>query len=239
MKRFSRLVVAPLLLLFLAGCAKSPSGGPVTPTAPNRLIVNLQTQAPVNNAYIYAFAFDDDDDSADGPAAIISSTALPNGVVGGSFTALVIYQAGQYTVYRRTDLGNGNERLDRVANAFVVPPAPASGNLLSFTLNLDATDDSGARLFRAGVQRLDVNFVTTNEIRRDPNDLRRKAYDAFGPRLASFYATLDIRGNRVYTNAAAAGVTEPGNDVQTDDTNNTINLSQLDITDFSLSVERQ
>jgi hypothetical protein len=43
----------------------------------------------------------------------------------------------------------------------------------------------------------------------------------------------------VYANASAAGVTEPAGDVQTDDTDNTINLSQLDITDFSLSVERQ
>lgn len=241
MKHFSRkwVVWSTLAVLpFLgSGCAKGPDGGPTTPTAPNRLTITLQTQQPINNSYLYAFAFDDDDVSGDGPVAIVSTTSLANGVVGGSFSVLVLYQGGQYNVYRRTDLGNGAEQLDRASGAFVTPPGPASGSTLTFTLNLDAVTDSGVRLFRVGTQRLDVNFVTTNEIRRDPNDLRRKAFDAFGSRLASFYSTFDIRGSRTYTNAQT--VQEPANDVQTDDTNNTINLAQLDITNFTITVQRQ
>ena len=233
-----RSTLALAVLPFLgSGCAKSPSGGPTAPTAPNRLTINLQTQQPINNSYLYAFAFDDDDVSGDGPVAIVSTTTLANGVVGGSFTVLVTYQGGQYNVYRRTDLGNGAEQLDRASSAFVTPPSPANGSTLSFTLDLDAVTDTGVRLFNAGTQRLDVNFVTTNEIRRDPNDLRRKAFDAFGSRLASFYSTFDIRGTRTYTNSGT--VQEPANDVQTDDTNNTINLAQLDITNFTITVQRQ
>lgn len=197
----------------------------------------MTTTAAINDAYIYSFAFDDDGNSATGPAAVVSSTSLTNGVVGGQFTVLVTYQAGQFTVFRRTDLGNGNERLDRASNPFVTPPSPPGGSrTLTFTLDLDALTDSGARLFSAALQQLDVNFVTTNEIRRDPNDARRKAFDAFGPRLANFFITIDIRGTQTYTDAST--VQEPANDVETDDTNNTINLNQLDIADFTIRVQR-
>jgi hypothetical protein len=173
---------------------------------------------------------------------------LTNGVVGGAFTVLVQYRAGQYTVFRRTAAGANAETLDRASRAFVVPPTPAGGGTaLGFTLDLDAKTDSGAYLFRhaanaAGVQalavnRLDTNFVTTNEIRRDPNDNLIKAYDAFGRGLASFYNTFDIRANRTFTNGQT--VQEPRDDVLIDLPRNTVNLAQLDITDFTMTVARQ
>ncbi|MBV9865208.1 MAG: hypothetical protein JO316_07640 [Abitibacteriaceae bacterium] len=227
------------VLLALAGCAHDPSsGGPTVPTAHNRLVVTMTTQQPINDAYIYDFAFDDDNISSTGPAAIVGFTNLTNGVVGGSFTVLVQYRGGQYTVYRRTATSATTETLDRASRAFVVAPTPAGGgNTLSFTLDLDALTDSGARLFKANTQYLDTNFVTTNTILRDPNDFTRKAYDAFGPQLPNFYNTFDIRANRTYTNAQT--VQEPANDVLSDDPTGSINLAQLDIVDFTLTIQRQ
>jgi len=236
---------APLFFAvpLLGSCSKSPSGG-ATVQAPNRLSVVFRTPAngPINNSgYIYSFAFDDDDNSSDGPVAIVGPTTVPNGVVAGSFTVLVEYQGGQYNVYRRTALANGTETLDPAPGAFVTQPSPASGNTLNFTLNLDATTSSGARLFRAGAQRLDINFVTANERRRDPNDNLRKAVDTFGDGRLSLssggaYVTLDIRSTRTYNDTSIVG--EPSGDVRTDDTSGTINLPSLDITDFAISVLR-
>lgn len=249
--KFRVLTLSTAALLsyaLLNGCARGPSGGIPLSSSHNRLIVNMTTQQPINDSYFYDFAFDDDNISATGPGAIQTSTNLTNGVVGGSFTVLVQYRGGQYIVYRRTSTGPDSETLDRASTAFVVPPTPAGGGTtLSFTLNLDAKTDSGAYLFRhqlnaSGTQTLaanylDTNFVTTSTILRDPNDVTRKAFDAFGYLSASTYQTFDIRANRTYTNADT--VQEPANDVRTNDPTNTINIAALDIVDFSFSVQRQ
>ncbi|HVF09552.1 MAG TPA: hypothetical protein VNA16_02050 [Abditibacteriaceae bacterium] len=240
MHRFSSLFSLTLVaagVLLASGCAKGPAGGPVVP-APNRLTVTLTTQDVINNSgYIYAFAFDDDDDSSDGPGALVTSTVLPNGVVGGSFTVLVLYQGGTFQAFRRTVLVNGSEALERSTNAFVPFPSPATGRTISFTLNLDATTaNTGTRLFRTDAQRLDINFVTTNERRLDPNNNLLKTYDAFGARLPNFWITRDIRGTITYTNNGTESLTT--NDVVTDAPIGSVNLNQLNIVDFTIGVER-
>jgi hypothetical protein len=227
-------------LALSAGCAKSPAGGPTNPLAPNRMTVTMRVQQPVTRNYLYSFAFDDNNNASDGPVAIIGPTTIANGVVAGSFTVLVQYEAGQYVAYRRTAGPNGTETLDRASAAFVTQPTPVTRDTFAFTLDLDAVTDSGAPLFTlsGSPQRLDVNFITANERRRDPNDNTRKAFDAFGPRAAGAYGTFTVGplGTFRYTNAD--NVQEPTNDVQTDDTSGLIDLEQLDITDFSIVVER-
>jgi hypothetical protein len=237
--KYGRILPLFLCAAFAGGCSKSPTGTPGNALAPNRLQITMRLQQPVNNLYKYAFAFDDDDVSADGPQAIVGTAAVPNnGIVAGSFTVLVVYENGQYSVFRRTDLGNGNETLERASRAFVTQPQPVFGDTISFTLDLDATTDAGNRLFRADARRLDVNFVNTNERRRVDNTAPRTAFDAFGARAASAYGTFQILGASRYDYSNADSVREPTNDVQTDDTTGAINLAQLDITDFSISVLR-
>jgi hypothetical protein len=227
-------------VLALSGCAKGPEGGPTTPQAPNRLAVSMRLQQAINPAYFYSFAFDDDDDPSDGPNAIITSTTITNGIVGGAFGVLVEVRGGQFNVFRRTFV-NGQETLVRAPNPFVSPPSPPTGATIAFTLNLDATLADGSRLFRSAnndlPRRLDVNFVTSNERRRDPNDLRRKAFDAFGPATAGRYSTLAIDSSRSYTNQTS-GVNEVSGDVTSDDTSNAVNRGQLDIADFRIDVQR-
>lgn len=236
----SLLLATALCCTVFSGCSKSPSGTPGNALAPNRLTVQMRLQSPVNNSYLYAFAFDDDDVSADGPTAIVGAAAVPNnGIVAGSFTVLVVYEAGTYTVYRRTDLGGGAETLDRASRAFVTTPSPVFGDTIQFTLDLDAVTDSGVRLFRADARKLDVNFVTTNERRRVVGVSPRIAYDALGANSASSYGTFEILGasSYNYTNAST-GVNEPTNDVYNEDTTGTIDPKALDITDFSISILR-
>ena len=238
----------PLLasLATLSGCARGPeSGAPGTPQAINRMAVSMQLQNNVNPAYFYAFAFDDDGNPATGPSPILRSTSLENGVVGGDFTILVTYFANQFTVYRRARAGNG-EVLSRVPNPFAIPPvSPLNSNTISFTLNLDATyDDNGAqqRLFRnasgSGLpESLEINFVTTSERRRDPNDQRLKTFDAFYTFGSGTYFRLSNLGSRTVDNQTS-GVREAANDVfQGDDVRN-VNVGQLDITDFRITIQR-
>jgi hypothetical protein len=238
---FSILLLAPVVL---NGCAKTPAGGPTLP-ATNRLTVNMSLQQALSPTFFYNFAFDDDGDAGDGPAAIIGTTTLANGVVGGSFSVLVQCRGNNFLVFRRRDLGNGQETLERASNAFVTNPV-ASGNTITFTLDLDATIDNAAtpptaadRLFAVGVTELNVNFVTTSEVIRDPNNLILKPYDALSevPRAPDIYETFNISTTRTFRNADR--VREPANDVS-DPLNRltTQQLASLDITDFTIDVRR-
>ena len=241
------LALAPLQVLGMAGCARGPedNGGPGTPQAINRMAVSMTLQNNVRSDYFYAFAFDDDGNNATGPVPILRETSFANGVVGGDFTVLVTYFGGQFTVYRRTRVGNG-EDLTRVPNPFAIPPtSPLNTRTLNFTLNLDATyDDNGTerRLFRnAGgdslPDSLEINFVTTSERRRDPNDQRLKTFDAFYTFSSGTYFRLTSLGSRTVDNQTS-GVRESAEDVfQGDDARN-VNEGQLDITDFRITIQR-
>lgn len=244
MNKIAALLILPLVPLAFAGCAKSPAGG-VIPGGQNRLTVNMTTQQALTPSFFYNFAFDDNGNAGDGPAAIVGTTQLANGVVGGSFTVLVQYRGGQFLVFRRRDLGNGQETLERATNAFIGVPT-AGGTTINFTLDLDATVDNSAnpptaadRLFVAGVPRLDVNFVTTSERNNDPNNLLLKPYDALAelPGAANQYQTFDISTTRTIRNIET--VREPTNDVNPGNSNLTANqLASLDITNFTIDVRR-
>ena len=245
MKKIALFSILSLVPLALSGCAKTPAGGPTVPGSPNRLTVNMTLQQAISPTFYYDFAFDDDNDRSDGPAAIIGTTPLANGVVGGSFSVLVQCRGNNFQVFRRRLLANGQETLEPASRAFVVAPT-ARGNTISFTLNLDATVDNAAdpstpadRLFDADVTELDVNFVTTSEVIRDPNNLLLKPYDALGevPRAANLYATFPVSSTRTFRNVER--VREPANDVEAGNSNiSTQQLASLDITDFTIDVRR-
>lgn len=245
MKKIALFSILLLVPVVLNGCSKTPAGGPTLPGSPNRITVKMTLQQTITPTFYYDFAFDDDGDAGDGPAAIIGTTTLTNGVVGGSFRVLVQYRGGQFLVFRRTDLGNGQETLERASNAFVGNPV-AAGNTFNFTLDLDATVDNAAnpptaadRLFAANVTQLDVNFVTTSEVIRDPNNLLLKPFDALGevPRAPNLYEPLPVSTTRTFRNVDT--VRESANDAEPGNTNiSAQQLASLDITDFTIDVRR-
>lgn len=237
-----RIIVFPILGLLgacFAGCAKGPAGG-VTPVAANRLTINLTLQQAINPLFYYDFAFDDNGNPADGPQAIIGTTQTTNGVVGGAFTVLVQFRGGQFIAFKRTDLGNGQEQLERASNAFIGVPV-GSGNTIQFTLDLDAKIDADQtqRLFLplAQLQQVDINFVTTSEIIRDPNNLQNKPFDAFGAGVSQWFP-FDISGTRTIRNTDT--VREPTGDVFSPfgSAITEAQRAQLDITDFTIDVRR-
>lgn len=236
-----RYLLLPFSFCLLTGCAKSPSGAPTTPQANNRLAVRLTLKEAITQNYIYSFAFDDDEQPADGPITLVGPNTAPNGAVGGSFTVLVQYRNGRFTAYRRSGEGR-SEQLEVVPQAFVIAPTFA-GLTLSFTLNLDATLPDGTRLFRSpetnGIPNsLDINFITIDRPRIDPNDLRPPAYDSLYADLrgARFFE-LDIRTPRNETDSSLR-INEPANDVINLDTTGRVDSDQLDIVDFAIRVER-
>ena len=258
-----RIVLLGLAALGIAGCAKSPDdgGGPTPPQAVNRMTVSMTLAQPVGRTgqpYFYDFAFDDNSepqDAPDFPVAIVGQTALTNGVVGGSFTVLVECVGGRsFNVYRRTRVPNGEE-LRLVRNAFVTQPTVQTGRTLTFTLNLDATysedpdnpNSRQLRLFRNAsggpAEELDINFVTTDEVRRDPNNNLPKNFDAFFANSPGRKLTLDIRGSRSISNrgdgtSQSSGVEEPADDVRRVDTSGRVEVERLEITDFRIDIRR-
>ncbi len=239
--RFSTfLLAAPLLL---AGCARSPVGGPTNPQANNILSVSIAVSGVVNPAYIYDFAFDDDEDRTDGPVALAgSNSTYANGVTGGSFTILVRYTAGQFIAYRRTINSDNSETLVRVPSAFTIPPTVVQGDkTISFALNLDATLPDGTRLFRGsdnGIPRqLDVNFVTTNQINIDPNNNRINTFDALGNRTGGSWLTItNTNQPKIVTNSQT--LTEPTGDVTNFSNLDSTAINSLDLTDFRIEIQR-
>jgi hypothetical protein len=272
-----RLLLLPLLLL--GGCSSGPSGGPDPRTnAPNRLTVTLTLSQAINNTNYYYFGFDDDDDSTDGPVAIVTSTDVSNGVITGSrrvggdennpnaaqgLSVIVAYRAGQFNAFRRTPRANAQETLERFPGAFTGSvPFRASGNRITFTLDLDARNSNGNFLFRhnsntpgdLAFSSLDTNFVTTNQVIFNSQDLRPKPFDAFGPNDGSgpvragtrgnVYETYDIRSSRTGPAAYTQADTrfgEPSGDVFNADGSlpDANERGRLDINAFSIEVRRE
>lgn len=74
-----------------------------------------------------------------------------------------------------------------------VVPQP-QGNTLRFTLDMD--------LIQPNLRQLQVNFITTNEIIIDPNNVGNKLYDALGT-YGNDYLSLPVDIPTVYTNDQA------------------------------------
>jgi hypothetical protein len=242
-------MLAPLIVLALAaGCAKSPSGGPLAPGAADTLTVTMTTQQPPEAGFFYAWAFDDTGgaQTATGPGAIVGSSPTTNNhIVTGNFDILVTYENGAFNAYRRTDLSGGTdgpESLDQCTRAFVTQPV-VSGSTFNFTLDMDAKTNSGAALFQfpatANRQKLNTNFVTTNSLLAIPGDNRQKYYDAFYAGQPDEWYDFDVTTTNTYTNAGTVG--EPPNDVHQGDVSFGLganDVASLDITDFTISVAR-
>jgi hypothetical protein len=195
-------------LLPTAGCAKSPSGGPVN-NVPNRLEVTLNIQGNLAPNAFYAVAFDDDT-TRRGPIAITGGSSandavVPlNGVVGGSFRVLVLYNNNNFTVFRRPDPNSPNvEIIERASTPFVGGLAPrATTNAINFTLNLDARAGDGSFYFphdQNGVLTttvLNLNAFATTRPFINSRDLRIKPVDALGQQTTSTPERFIIGGTR-------------------------------------------
>lgn len=203
----------------LSGCAKSPPGGVVSPGAIDTMKVRMALDNPVDDRYYYYVAFDDDGDGSDGPLPLRQPGG--NGWGTGSFTTFVQYHAGQYQVYSHVvnpDESVTDTPIDRPFGYTL----PGGSNTLEFTLDM-------GKYFAPGVEFLDVNFITTNELLTDPNLNIDKTYDGLGP-TGNTYITFRITTNATYENQTYPSDRELAGDVY---------LSPIDIIDWLIDIEKQ
>lgn len=203
-----------------------------------------------------------------------SNNSNPNAAIG--LTVLVTYRGGQFSAFRRTAQQNGRETLDRIESAFTgsdgQSPTGVSGNRIFFTLDLDAfrttNTSTGATpgrqyLFRhnsitpgdLAFDRLETNFVTTNQVIFDSQDNRIKPFDALGPNNgigserglganANVFQSFDIRQTRTgpaaYNETDVQPFPETTGDVFNPDGSlpDTTERGRLDISAFRLEVRR-
>lgn len=236
------LLVLPLLVLTaltMSGCAKSPSGGAVNP-APDRLEVVLNLRQTLEPNYYYAVAFDDTPIQGVGPVAIVGNTEIFNGVVGGDFRLAVVYHLGQFTAYYRTDPDDlGTERI--IANSFFVGVPQASPTQIRFTLDLNALAATGQPLFPnlSTIDRLDINFVTTNTIIRNAQDNRRKPLDSYGTQAEASPLEFQIGATRRFSQLEDNGVADPlPYDSSFSRPPDEVNFGRLDVSEIELNVTR-
>ncbi|BCM93574.1 hypothetical protein IAD21_05465 [Abditibacteriota bacterium] len=206
--------LAVCLLPLFGGCAKSPSGGPVT-RATNRFQTTLSLAGTLNPSYYYAVAFDDAGGDGQGPEAILGNTTVPNRVVGGTFRLMVLYRGGNFRViYRSTPSDQSTEREISGTNGLFVVTPRATQNGLNFTLDLDAVlpgtttyifpHTTGATPTLIS-DRFDINAITTNTIILDANDNRIKPVDAFGAQQVATPVEVQIGATRTLTLSDATG----------------------------------
>ncbi len=231
-------------LLFLAGCANSPSGGPTSPNqAPNRLTVTLTTRQNLNADYYYGVAFDDNGNIGDGPRGIEGVTSIPNGVVGGNFRLLVLYRRNNFEVWRRGNPSDPATEERLLTSPFIGTPR-ATANSVNFTLDLDAKVDDSRFFFAhngAGnltADRFDINFVTTNTILREPTsgDII-KPVDAYGQRTVSTSFDFQIQAAR-RAEIRDDFSDDSEKDIDISPSFNNVNFGQLNVTRLFLEVAR-
>lgn len=213
------LVLPTTLVVLLAGCAKTPPG--VTGPGLHRLIVEMTVRGHINPDYFYYFAIDGSGSPTTGPLPVVAPP-WGNGWSAGSVTHYVLYnisQPGGYGVYRIDDPKT------LLASTYLGRPLdaqdPTGGSTLRFTVDLDALFPPGG----PQPDRLNLNFINTDIVPRDPNYRGRKLVDALGV-SGNDYITIPIRTNRVFT-SADTGIPEPAGDVADPD---------LDIVSWSIEV---
>jgi len=211
---FVSLLVVPVVV---AGCAKGPGAGVTPPLAVNRLTVRITFDAPVNDNLYYFVAFDDDDNSADGPLPL--RRPAPNGWGTGSFTTFVQYHFGQYQVFRHV-VNPDQSVTDTPLNQPFSFTLPQGSNQIAFTLDMD-------NYWAADVDFLDINIITTDELITDSNLNIDKIFDGLGP-TGNDYVTIPIKANATFQNNEAL-IREFAGDVP---------IPAIDITDWRIEIVR-
>jgi len=240
MNRIPATCIAVSSCLLISGCASGPSGGLSTNTnAANRLECTITLNNTIDpNAY-YAVAFDDNPNDVNGPAGIDGNTTVLNGVVGGDWRVMVMWNLNTFEVFTRTDPTNPATEVRTLVSPFVGTPT-AQNNTVDFTINLDALTGPGAYFFphsttgQLSTNAFLINCVTTNTIIRSSNDNRIKPVDALGPYDLSTPVNVAIDSTR--TTAISDPVGDERPDV--DSSFLSYNFGQIDITNLALNITR-
>lgn len=220
---FSAFIFA--IIFILAGCAKYPS----TPaTTGKQLVLTLKVRGTINPVdqtdpgirRYYFIAIDNDGDPNTGPWAVIYPPYGGNGWVTSGNAAKSI-GVTSYIQYDETNPGGYIYNI--LPGSFFLntssPQPPISyelldgGSTIRFTIDFSqiATDAIPAEQ----IEQLDINFITTNVLAVDPNNVYSgRQWDALGD-TGKDYVTIDARADNIYydDDYDSHSVTDPDLDI--------------------------
>ena len=212
----------------------------------NRLEATLTLQDTIDQNAYYAVAFDDAPGDGTGPGGIEGNTSIVNGIVGGNFRLAIVYHLNQFLIFYRTDptdYTTEQQILSTTDPLFAVTPR-ATSNGIDFTLNLDARLNATTYFFPRGtdgttlnLDRVDLNFVTSNVVIRDGNDNRVKPVDAAGFQTIS--PSTSVSDFQVNT-TRNTNITDPADDERpnVDSSFNSFNFGSIDVTNLQVRITR-
>ncbi len=220
-----RLLFPPAAILFLiAGCAKFPEA-PTPRASPDRLIVTLTYAAPLEPSYYYFIAIDDDGDPGTGPLPALTRPWGNGWVVPESRDSrcrfFVQYLQNQSAMFR----------LDTFTPPFTTSylGAPLKTDRLQ-AHELQITLDIRQLFvnFPNRPQRIEMNFISVDELILDPTFNGQRNIDALGP-TGNDFISLPLTSTQTFRNGQGGLVRETTGDAT---------LDALDLTDWVVSVVR-
>ncbi len=207
--RTSAILALAVVLSMLAGCARFPS---TAPTTGKQLVVTLRVRdritlvddADPTVRHYYFIAIDNDNDQYTGPWAV----AYPPYGGNGWVTSRDAQRSIGVTSFLEYDAANpGGYIYSFVPGSFLLqytnPQPPVryeildGGSTLRFTI--DFSQIATTAIPADSIRELDINFITTNELAVNPNQLYPfRQFDGLGP-SGQDYVTVDATTDRLYT----------------------------------------
>ncbi|MCS7253873.1 MAG: hypothetical protein RMK18_07905 [Armatimonadota bacterium] len=212
------LFILTALAMTIYGCARYPEL-PTKPSGINRLTVRFEVAEGLKPEAYYFLAFDDDDDSLDGPLPAVVKP-FGNGWGTGSFTRFIEIHLGRATLYEV----NPNDPYQPVLIGYPIE-FELSANTASITIDMDT-------FFTKGIPNtVDFNIIAVDEIILNPDYQGIRSYDALGPR-GNDYVTMSLRSTAEYRNGHGFVIREISGDAVP------VDADHLDIVDWSMRVVR-
>lgn len=213
--------VALWALLTLFGCAKFPEQ-PLIPPSEDRLIIRLWYAAPLEPEFFYFIAVDDDGDPTTGPLpALTSPWGNGWGVPEGEGSRIRLY----VEVHRQS------AEIFRIIDPNPTAPPRSLGKPLEFVtlqpgeaqIVLDLRQIFPA--FPDEPRRIELNFISVDEIILDQAFEGRRNYDALGP-TGNDFISIPLTATQTFRNGEGF-VTETSGDAT---------LDALDLVDWEVQV---
>lgn len=247
--RRTLLAALPGLLLLPAGCAKGPSSGITSPSSGPQIFVTLTVAGRINPSYYYFVLFNLNNTASlgntgvTGPVPVVAPP-YANPFAAGAYVRYVEYAGGQFS-YNGISADLLTPQPLGAAN---LVQASVSGSTLTFQLPISAL--ATPTIAVSQIQRIEVNFVTTNVLPPPGDTLPNppKVYDSLqisGQAISSSYLDIIAGINGViqplsYQNTSSSTVLEyvNGGSVPATDQSG-LTTADLSVINFSLQITSQ
>ncbi len=224
-RRLTALIWCAAVLTTLSGCARFPS---TPPTTGKEIVLTLRVQGRISpidqldpslNRH-YFIAIDNDNDVNTGPWAVAFPPYGGNGWVTSrdatrsiGVTHFIEYDAANPSGYLYGFVPNSNFLLTTAPQPPVRYEILDGGSTLRFTIDISQLATASVPVDQ--IRYLDINFITTNQLAVNPNELYpNRQFDGLGP-TGQDYVTVDTTLDRLYsgTDEDASPVTDPDMDI--------------------------